>query len=237
MAGVDILLDPVDPIRAVEEITAAAESGAVTAEALDAAVTRVVALKQRIIDRHGGGVFERPAEVAPGSEPGSARHREFAVRIAASALTCSDEEHPVLRRVRDPHSRVTMALFPSLRSLPLSRSLVESTRRLAPASRVVVVEPESDAQSMLAEIGEPDVLVAAVLVRPAAWHAYGLSRAQELVIQGAVERAPSILAVLGSEDLLGQLPDADVSICLHSDMPPSQEALATFLFEGREHQR
>src|SRR5690606_40777661 len=95
---------------------------------------------------------------------------------------------------------------------------------------VVIVEPDSHSAEFVSAIGEPEVFVAAVMIRPAAWHAYGLSSSQQDVLRQALERWPSILGILGSMDLVEQLPRANVTVCTHSDMPPPQEALVSFLF-------
>ncbi|HEX7069230.1 MAG TPA: glycoside hydrolase family 3 N-terminal domain-containing protein, partial [Rhodothermales bacterium] len=234
MAGVDVLLDPVDPVQAVEAIVAAVHAGAVDPSALDAAVARVNALKSRLLKRHGSRVFAAPDEVFADVIPGAAAHQEVARRIASSALTCSDPGHPLLGRLIDRATSATVGIFPSPRSLPLAGTLVEAVRVLAPHANVVVVEPDANVAGSIAAMQEPDVFVAAVMIRPAAWHAYGLTSTQEDALRQASSRWPTVLGVLGSEDLVDRLPRASVTVCTHSDMPPSLEALAAFLFGRRD---
>ncbi len=84
-----------------------------------------------------------------------------------------------------------------------------------------------DAADELARAAEQ--LLVAMIVRPAAWHAFGLRPEQcELVRRLTAER-DVVLASLGVPYALDDYPDAAVRICTYSDVPVSQQALAEFL--------
>ena len=75
-------------------------------------------------------------------------------------------------------------------------------------------------------------LLVAMIVRPAAWHAFGLRPEQsEFVRQLTRERDDVVLASLGVPYALEDYPEAAVRICTYSDVPVSQQALAEFLLE------
>ena len=67
------------------------------------------------------------------------------------------------------------------------------------------------------------------VVRPAAWHAYGLREEQREFIRQLTGTRPLVLASLGAPYELQNFPDAAVRICTYSDVPVSQIALADVL--------
>ena len=73
-------------------------------------------------------------------------------------------------------------------------------------------------------------LVLAMIVRPAAWHAFGLRSEQKEFVQQIIrERGDVVLASLGVPYALQDYPEAATRICTYSDVPVSQQALAEFL--------
>jgi hypothetical protein len=77
-------------------------------------------------------------------------------------------------------------------------------------------------------------LLVAIVVRPAAWHTFGLQPWQrELLERILSERRDVVLASMGVPYILSDYPSAAVRICTYSDVPVSQDALATFLVERR----
>ena len=73
-------------------------------------------------------------------------------------------------------------------------------------------------------------LVVAMIVRPAAWHAFGLRPLQkEFVEQAIAARNDLVLVSLGVPYVLRDFPQANLRICTFSDVPVSQQALAEFL--------
>ena len=73
-------------------------------------------------------------------------------------------------------------------------------------------------------------LVVAMIVRPAAWHAFGLQPEQAAFVRELVgERDDVVLVSLGVPYALDDYPEAAVRICTYSDVPVSQQALVEFL--------
>jgi hypothetical protein len=72
----------------------------------------------------------------------------------------------------------------------------------------------------------------AVIVRPAAWNAFGLRPEQRELVEQLVRGRVAVLASLGVPYVLDEYPDAAVRICTYSDVPASQRALAEFLAGG-----
>jgi hypothetical protein len=75
-------------------------------------------------------------------------------------------------------------------------------------------------------------LVVAMIVRPAAWYAFGLKPEQAAFVRGLVGgRDNVVLVCLGVTSALEDYPAA-VRICTYSDVLVSQQALVEFLCSG-----
>ncbi len=73
-------------------------------------------------------------------------------------------------------------------------------------------------------------LILAIVVRPAAWHAFGLLPEQTNFAHRLLrEHGNVIVASLGVPSVLQDYPEAAVWICTYSDAPVSQRALVDFL--------
>jgi hypothetical protein len=72
-------------------------------------------------------------------------------------------------------------------------------------------------------------LVIAMVVRPAAWHAFGLLAHQAEFVRSLTAARPAVIASLGVPQALDDYPTAAVRICTYSDVSVSQQALAELL--------
>ena len=73
-----------------------------------------------------------------------------------------------------------------------------------------------------------------MIVRPAAWHVFGLRPEQCELVRQLTRKRAVVLASLGVPYVLDEYSDAVVRICTYSDVPASQEALAEFLVDEDE---
>ena len=69
--------------------------------------------------------------------------------------------------------------------------------------------------------------------RPAAWRAFGLAARERRLVDRLIEMRPTVLAALGSPRGLEGHHRAEAEVCLYSDVPASQRALAELLARGR----
>ena len=76
-----------------------------------------------------------------------------------------------------------------------------------------------------------DQLLAAFVVKPAAWHRFGLPPRLRDWLQGLVAKRPTVIACLGAPQGLDPLAEAPVQICTFSDVPVSQAALVERLLK------
>ena len=72
-------------------------------------------------------------------------------------------------------------------------------------------------------------VVAAFVVKPAAWHRFGLPPAQQRFLERLAAQQPTVLVSLGSPHGLDAFPEAAARLCTYSDVAPSQRALAAYL--------
>ncbi len=92
--------------------------------------------------------------------------------------------------------------------------------------------PHADAATLAAAHEQAlaaEQLLVAMIVRPAAWHAFGLLAPQAEFVQRLTSARPTVVASLGVPQALGDYPAAAVRICTYSDVAVSQQALADVL--------
>lgn len=220
MAGVDLLLDIDDPVSVVAHLASRVRSGALPLERVDEAFSRVGRLKHR--------VAELLAIEAPTVNPGdSESNAELARAVAADALRV--EGDPAVRPGRE--EPVAAALFKTfdLPSDPPEQPLADALRARFTDVEYYEFGPEPCGQkleSLRAALAAGRRLLVALIVKPAAWHAFGLTSAQQPVVDELVRRHAPVLASLGVPTVLENYPAAPLRVCAFSDVPVSQAALA-----------
>ncbi|MCA9240204.1 MAG: hypothetical protein KDA37_08395, partial [Planctomycetales bacterium] len=129
---------------------------------------------------------------------------------------------------------VTLALFKpfSLPTDPVEQPLAGELRKLA--ARVDYFEFDAEPSEALArqcshQASASDKVVVAVIAKPAAWHAFGLTPAQQALAMRLAERGNAVVAALGVDAALDAFPDRLARLCAFSDVPASQAAVAEAL--------
>ena len=227
-AGVDLFVDAVDPDALIDGLGQAVDDGRLDEALLDAALARVGRLRARLAGRFGPGVFRDPGSAYPPGVVNAPEHHALAARVAAEALDLA--RGPLPTDLGDGAG----VLFVAFRRPPLPIEPAEMALRAAVAEhfpaaayREIMPAPhttdaEVEAVRDLAR-GARRVVLAPV-VRPSAWHAFGLDpRARAFV--DAIE-APTTLLLLGDRRGLAGFDHADSALVAHSDVPASQRALA-----------
>ena len=231
-AGVDLFVDPVDPRAVVEGIASAIERGTVDERLLDEALVRVEALRQRLISLNHADVFRR----APDPHVRSPEALALASRVAAGALR-GDGPLPELG---DGEGALVVLVKPAPRPHePPTVPFGQAVKRLLPHARYVELEPTHEDQDepfdqLLTLAREAREIVVATVVRPAAWHAFGLAARERRFVQTLLGMdAPATLCVLGGPRGLSGYEGYRTAVVTGSDVPASQVALAEAL-AGRE---
>jgi beta-glucosidase-like glycosyl hydrolase len=231
-AGVDLLLDLEQPIRSIDYLCECVDSGKLTVERVDEAVGRLWALKQRMF----GAEPNSPTSTAQAPKRSPAA---LAKQIAMGAIeVIGNNGCPTLPF--DPDERTVAILLKPFETpieppeQPLGAALRERFRN----SEYVQLGPRADAAAYDAagELARGAKQIAvAIIVRPAAWFAFGLEPQQKQFVRELLSRRDDVvLACLGVPTALDEFPEAAVRICTYSDVPVSQQALVEFLCGGTE---
>ncbi|WP_456430009.1 glycoside hydrolase family 3 protein [Rhodocaloribacter sp.] len=228
-AGVDVLLDVPDPEAAVAGLVRAVEAGDLSEARLDEAFARVWRLKTTLMERFGDDVFTRP----PGAGVGTEAHRTVADDVAERAVTIVKDTPDAWPDTPDGEGMMVLLVRPHTSHLdPPEAPLGAMVREAFPAAGYAEIGPdagEADLRALTARAEQARRVVLALVVKPAAWHAFGLTPAQHAFAEALTTRQPVTLAALGSPLILDAFPHAPVRLCTYSDVAPSQRALVCTL--------
>ena len=224
-AGVDLLLDIKEAVPVVDFLCECVTKGRLDEARVNEAFERVWAIKQKSL---AGGPTQATTS-------GDVRQDsiELAKRAARDAIEVTNSASPALPF--DPSKPVTAILLKPFETPidPPEQPLAAALRERFGEVKYAQLGPKSDAAAYeaAAELARgAKQLVLAMIVRPAAWHAFGLRPEQkEFVQQILSERGDVVLASLGVPYALQDYPDAATRICTYSDVAVSQQALADFL--------
>jgi beta-glucosidase-like glycosyl hydrolase len=231
-AGVDLLLDLRDPEAVIEGVARAVEEGRLPERVVDDALARAERLREHLRGRFGPGVFRDPALAYPPEAVGHAEHGALAAHVARHAVHRLDGHLPDLG---DGKGLLVVLVKPAPRpNEPEWMPLREAVLRRFPRARYRELEPVAEGEdapfeALLVEAREAERLVVAVVVKPAAWHQFGLAARERRFVQQLISMRPTVLAALGSPRGLEGYEGADAHLCLYSDVPASQHALADVL--------
>jgi beta-glucosidase-like glycosyl hydrolase len=223
-AGVDLLLDINEPERVVEFLSDCTDRGTLDERRVDEAFTRVWALKQRTLSR-------RIDDLPPGDRKLD-EAATLAQQIARGAIKLRGGSCPALPfNPAQPLVAIFMKPFETPidpPEQPLAAALRNqfrdvTYRQLGPNADAAAI----DAAYQLAR--SADQLLVAMIVRPAAWHSFGLRPEQSAFVRQITSERDVVLASLGVPYALDDYPSAAVRICTYSDAPVSQQALAEFV--------
>ncbi|MDZ4700155.1 MAG: glycoside hydrolase family 3 N-terminal domain-containing protein [Rhodothermales bacterium] len=228
-AGVDIVLDPWDPPGAVAGIVAAVQAGRVTEARLDEAIARIESLR--------GQIRPAPGPVTPDEV---AAHAALADRVARQALFSRRLHDGPIRR--DGTGEVWILLNPFARTgqPPEARPIQPLARLLESVPGATYIEMGPDDREQRYEMARhaaegAGVVVVAMIVKPAAWHAFGLPPRMVALAASVFASRPAVLAVLGSPQMLDVFPDAAAHVCVYSNVPVAQQAAADHIRNAYLH--
>jgi len=221
-AGVDLLLDVNDVVAVVDYLMACVANGTLTEDRVGEAFGRVWELKRKALKNKYGAATQSTAI----NSSAAARVAQEAVEVSGDAtggLLPFDTEKPLVAILVKPFAT---AIDPP--EQPLAAALRERFRDV----RYVELGPRTD-DATLAAAREQALaarqLLVAMIVRPAAWHVFGLLAPQAEFVRQLTAERPAIVASLGVPQALDEYPAAVVRVCTYSDVPVSQRALADVL--------
>jgi beta-N-acetylhexosaminidase len=226
-AGVDLLLDLEDPGRVVDHLCKCVHDGSLDEQRVNEAFERVWALKQRVFADQSSakiGAAELPAKSAT----------KLAARIARDSVVVLGNGGPSHPRFKGDLPTAAILLKPFETAIePLEQPLGAVLQRRFKDATYVQLGPKADSaayHSARAIASTTKQLLVAIIVRPAAWHAFGLKAEQAAFVREIIaSRNDVVLACLGVPSALEEFDGAATRICTYSDVPVSQEALVDML--------
>ncbi|QDS98288.1 glycoside hydrolase family 3 protein [Adhaeretor mobilis] len=221
-AGVDILLDVADPKDTLDALVQAVGDGRLTTTRVEEAFEVVWQLKERI--------FAKPAIAAQGTptDRGESQAEQLAADYASQAVTLVRNDKTLLPLNPDK-SLLAVLLKPFTTSLDdPEQALAGALRTQFPSLSYFELGPESsqvDNETILQQAAAAEQVLVAMIVKPAAWHRFGLNERHQTLVQSLSEHQHCVLASLGTREALDPFSQAKVQICTFSDVPVSQRAL------------
>jgi beta-N-acetylhexosaminidase len=228
-AGVDLLLDLDEPQSVVGYLYECVNSEKISPQRVDEAFERVWALKQKCFTDTPGAAatYELAASRSPAA---------LASDIARGAIEIVGGSANALPLKAD-RPLVAILLKPFQTPIePLEQQLAAALRLEFREVKYMQLGPQADAADFHAAAyvaREAEQLLVAIIVRPAAWYAFGLLPEQNAFVEWITQERQVVLASLGVPYALRDFPDAAASICTYSDVPVSQQALVDFLISPR----
>src|SRR4051794_22271249 len=230
-AGVDLLLDLEDPARVVDHLCHCIDDGRLDECRVNEALGRVWKLKQRVF-AEGNSPSGHTAQLQ------TQLTTELAKKIARQASTILGEtsRSPLPFQRELPMAAILLKPFETAIEPP-EQPLGALLRQRFTDLKYVQLGPRTDeavyelARQMARSVKQ---LLVVIIVRPAAWHAFGLKADQAALVRDIIRgRDDVVLACLGVPSALEQFQEAAIRICTYSDVPVSQEALLEFVTENR----
>ncbi len=228
-AGADLLLQPSDPVAAVEAVVRAVESGRVSEERLDRSVRKLLEIKERL------GLFGRrlvPLDSIPAAV-GLRANLAVAADVAQRAIVLVRDSLGAVDSLRARAQPVSLVLYGDDASPAAGRTFAAELRRLGREPIVVRLTPTSgpasydSARGLLA--AERPVVVAAA-VRVSAWRGtLGLPDSLAAFIEAASRARPTTLVSLGSPYLILQAPGVQGYLLAWGAGPLTETAAAAAL--------
>ncbi|HEX9950828.1 MAG TPA: glycoside hydrolase family 3 N-terminal domain-containing protein [Rubricoccaceae bacterium] len=228
-AGVDLFVDAVDPRALIEGLGRAVEDGRLDEALLDAALARVQRLRDRLTTRFGAGIFRDPSLAYSTAIVGQPEHQALAERVALGALDLA--RGPLPRDLGDGAGVLFVAFRrPPLPIEPPAMAFAAAVREAFPAAEVREILPaphssDADLDAVLALGRQSRRVALAPVIRPSAWHAFGLAEREQRLADALADAAPTTLLLLGDRRGLAGFPRADSALVAHSDVAASQRAL------------
>jgi beta-glucosidase-like glycosyl hydrolase len=226
-AGVDILLDVASPIATLDALEAAVQAGELSEARIEDALARVMRVKD--------AVFGEQRELSPFNEAENRAQTEAqALDVARRATVVLKNDGRLL-----PFSaeRQTRAIFINPFPLPsnadpppLGELLRRHFRKLEYFE--LGADPPTEQLNSISRAADVEQLLVAFVVKPAAWHQFGLPAKLRNWLQQLVRQRPAVAACLGARQGLEPLSDAKTHVCTFSDVPVSQQSLVEKLLTG-----
>jgi beta-N-acetylhexosaminidase len=230
-AGMDLLLDPEDAEALIEGLALAMAEGRLSEDRVDEALARAQSLRNHFDDRFGARIWTDPSASYPPSMVASREHKDLAARAARAAVQIEgtlpfDSGEGVLAVLLRSHTTPFD---------PPEQALGQALREACPGIDYLEVGPQSSEtvrEVVRDAAGNARAVLLALVVKPAAWHAFGLPEELDALARDLASHEHVVVASLGDPIALAPYDGAAARIVTFSDTPVSQKALAAAIGEA-----
>ncbi len=226
LAGVDLLLDVENPLETLTALESAVAEDRLPLDRVDQAYRRVCDLRNRL---HLSDHKQESIQATRIQADSLARHvAKASIEQLASdkqLLPFSPEKSLFAVLLRPHHSHLD----------PPAQPLGAALQRQFPDCQYFELDPSSPPEKyaqLLSFATHAEQVLIAQIVKPAAWHRFGLLPEQDSFVKQLTQSRDCVLASLGTPESLHDYPAASVKLCAYSDVPLSQEALAEWVAAG-----
>lgn len=226
LAGVDFQLDVADPITVLATLEQAVDTGRLPIERVDQAVSRVLRLKQTVFETPNKPANDNSlSEIISESE----RLAKFVARLSIRTTAAKIELTPIAPE----RQLLVVMLRPHQSHLdPAEQPLREFLDEKFSHCDYLELRPDSSAsdyEQALKKATAAELIVIAMIVKPAAWYRFGLLPEQDQFVQDVTSQHDCMLVSLGTPEALEKYSEAAQRVCVYSDVFASQAALVDFL--------
>ena len=209
-AGVDLLLDIADPVATVDYLAQQVDRGELSLDKIHAAVKRILALKSRMA--------ALPVGPSVTTEEFRQQSQQVAADVARRAIRYVASDGPSSKPLFSATESITTLLFKpfDLPTDPAEQPLAAALRAASPGAQYFEIGPASDPQLVadcLAAARDSDRLLLAIIAKPAAWHAFGMTPDHEQLVNQLVTQAGTVVASLGVPTILERFPSEIPKLC------------------------
>jgi beta-glucosidase-like glycosyl hydrolase len=230
LAGVDALLDVSEPTQVFVALEQAVSDERLPLARVNEALKRIASLKESMFNGrpHVSTEISLVQVIADSLQ--------LASRVARNAVRVCGSPGPTIQLSEDRGLMVVMLRPHQSHRDPPEQPLGRLIRSRHPRCEYCELGPlttPTEYEQVRQRAETADQLVLAMVVKPAAWQAFGLRPEQDVLVQSLTHSRDCLLVSLGSPNVLGRYPEAAGAVCTYSDVEVSQSALVDFLMGDR----
>ena len=226
-AGVDILAGIPEPERVAKMLINAVVQEKIPLSRIDKASERILAFKRRL--KKTGSTAIRPEEID--QRVANPANLEVADRVTEDSITLLRDRRNLLPLDPAEHRTLLNLSFAAKFEPDLERPLDEALRKTF--DRVITRRIDSQVSPAVLDVAwretnNADAILCAMFTNmPPEYSAHGFTATQIEFIQHLIKGdTPLIMASFGDPLTISLFPEVDCYLCLYSDCPASQNALA-----------
>jgi beta-N-acetylhexosaminidase len=231
LAGVDMVLLPVDPVHVVPYLRESARTGRIPAARINESARRIFEAKARLGLHRNRLVDVEALPMKIGGKTTAAQ----ALRTFEGAATLVKNDGDVLPFPKEGRKIAVFSLSSDPGDYYAGRAFAAAIRSRSPEAQVFYADGDTGQESLdeaLGKASEADVFVCALFSSLSAWKgSVGLSAKHVALIKKLAEGdKPVVVLSFGSPYFLRDFPEVDAYLCFYRNQPQTQAVAARAIF-------